>query len=160
MQKARLKTRSRRAIWIAVTAAAVAALGAAYLWFPRGLRGPETVAQNFIEAFLDVSPDEPDYSGRLRAAAHLDQADDPQSVIDGLSTRIALDFLRLRRRQGAVQRIAIGESRRPAPTHYVTALRVVERVDNSRGSLTRRFNVVLLKSDNGDWRVTSVAVIE
>ena len=123
--------------------------------FPRGLRGPETVAQNFFYALLQA----PDDAARLRAAAHLDESDDPQTLVEGLSTRIALDFLRTRVVQGAAYNVDVADSRRSAAERYYVVLRVVERAGDD-ASLTRRFAVTLQKAENGDWRIATLTLIE
>lgn len=154
MHKGGRLARKRRNRWIGI-GVVMLIVGAAFLFFPRGLRGPETVARNFFDALLQA-PDDP---ARLRAAAHIDENDDPDTLVDGLATRIALDFLRARMRQGANYDVSVAEARRPGVQRYTAVLRVTENAEG-RLSPMRRFEVGLQKADNGDWRVSSVTVIE
>lgn len=150
------QTRIRRAhgIGIAVLVVAIAA-AMVVAFFPGSLRGPETMARQYLEALLQAPGD----AARLRALAHLAEADDPEILLEGLATRVALDFLRARERQGAVHNIEVAEARRPTPPVYEVVLWVVESADG-RTVQRRRFQVNLHKADNGDWRIGTVALSE
>ncbi len=154
MQKNGRQTRRRRAILIGVSALIVI-LGVLITLYPRGSRAPEYVAENFLTALLQTPQD----TERLRAAARLDEGSDPQAVVEGLSTQIVLDFLRARTRQGAMYRIDVTESTQLAAQRYLVVLRVAE--SGSEDSLSsRRFNVTLQKTNNGDWQAALLAVVE
>jgi len=157
MHKDEQRPRSRRKIRIGVAATAAVVMlvtTAVIVFFPRGLRGPETVARQFFEALVQT----PDDVEGLRAAARIGESDDPQALIDGLSTRVALEFMRARERQGATYNVRVVEAKSPAARNYVTLLSVTDRAD--RASPVRRFQVNLKKADNGDWYVANVAVME
>ncbi len=116
-----------------------------------GLRGPGAVAREFLEALLRMPED---YT-TLRKIANLGESDDPRSLIEGVSTRVTLDFLRARARQGVVLDVSVAESRRPEPGRYAVILRVLENADGG-SSRSRRFQVRLQRSDAGDWRIISI----
>lgn len=159
MQEVGSQTRLRRTRWIGVAAlVAIIVVIAAVLivaFFPGGLRGPETMARQLVEALLQAPQD----SARLRAAARLTETDDPETLLEGLATRVALDFLRARERQGAVHHISVAETRRPSPQRYVVVLWVVEKADGQAAE-SRRFQVSLQKAENRDWRIAAVTVSE
>jgi hypothetical protein len=154
MQKGGRRIPSRRVRWLGVLVL-TALIAAAVILFPRGLRGPETVAIEFLEALLQT-PDDPE---RLRAAAHLADGDDPQRLLGELTTRITLEFLHARERQGMQHRIGVSERHRPTPQSYAMVLKVTEQDDNEQLH-TRRFHVGLQQAENGDWRVSAVRVAE
>ncbi len=155
MHEVRWQTRIPRARWIGVAALVAIAAVVIVTFFLGSRRGPETVARQFVEALLQA----PEDAARLRSAAHLAEADDPVALLEGLATHVALDFLRARERQGAVHRISVAETRRPAPQRYVVLLWVVENADG-QAAQNWRFQVSLQKTDNGDWRITAVALSE
>jgi len=144
----------RPARWIGV-AVVVAIAAIVIVLFARSPRGPETVARQFLDALLQA----PEDTARLRAAAHLAESDDPEALLEGLSTRVALEFLRARERQGAVHDVSIAETRRPAPQRYVAVLRVVENADGAPVQ-SWRFQVSMQTTDDGDWRIVAVALSE
>ncbi len=156
MKKGARQTRTRRTKWIgAALLLAVLALGVVtvMVFSPRSLRGPESVARQFVEALLQQSND----ISRLRAAAHVSESDDPEILIDGLSTRVAFEYLRARARQGASHELRIVEGHRSGSQRYVAVLQVIENADG-HATPARRFQVNLLKADDGDWRIVTVAV--
>lgn len=147
------KTQKRRWRWLGVLVL-VALVAAAIVYFPRGLRGPESVAREYLDALARAPQDLP----ALRTAGHLADNDDPLAPIEGLSTRVALEFLYARTRLGAAPRISVVESRRPAPLRYAVVLEVSDPDD--RAAPPRRFAVNLQQNDDGDWRVGALSVVE
>jgi hypothetical protein len=143
--------RTRRSIVAALGLAAL--IAAAIAFFPRGLRGPETVASDFLSVLISAPDDLP----RQRRAGHLDEGDDPLALADGLPTRVAFTFLAARGGQGAVFDIDVVE-RRPDAQDYVAVLSVSERDDDA--SSTRRFAVTLRQTPSGDWRVSAVSAVD
>jgi hypothetical protein len=131
-----------------------ALIAAAVVFFPRGLRGPETVAGAFVETLMQA----PDDMAKLRAAGHLAEDADPLARIGDLPTRIALDFLHARERQGAGHALRVTERRRPAPQRYALTLEVSERGDAEAPA--RRFALALQQADDGDWRVESIRAVD
>jgi hypothetical protein len=149
------KKQKRRLRWLgALTLTAL--IAAAVFFFPRGLRGPESVASAYLEVLMQA----PDDFVRLRSAAHLLESDDPLAGINDLPTRIALEFLHARERQGVGHDLRIVERRRPAAQRYAVTLEVTERSSSSEPAPARRFAIAMQQRDDGDWRVAAISAIE
>lgn len=147
--------RTRRKRW-GITAAIVVVVGAATaLLIPRGLRGPERIA---IE-FLDASIQAPNDTARLRAAAHVDDTVDPRTLLQGLSTGVTLNFLHARQTQGTAQSVSVLNREQPAPQRYVVTLRVLE---SGIGAIAAPRDVVvqLQEIDGSGWRIASVRAVD
>jgi hypothetical protein len=146
--------RTRRKRWgIGATAAVVLAVLAALL-IPRGLRGPERIAIDFIEISIHAPQDE----ARLRTAARIGDTEDPRALLQGLSTGVALGFLHARQTQGNAQSISVLNREQPAPHRYVLTLRVSEGGIGAAAS-SRDFVVQLQEADGG-WRLSSVRLVD
>lgn len=143
----------RRWRWLGVLIAA-ALVVVASIYFPRGLRGPETVAEEFVAALMHAPQD----LAALRAAGHLEPERDPLALIDDASTRIALDYLHARERQGVAHALEIAERRQPGARDYVAVLAVHERDDALAPG--HRFAVSLQQAEDGEWRVRAVGLLE
>ena len=128
------------------------ALGAtAMVLFPRASRGPERTAGEFLEALIQTPAD----TVRLRAAARLTGTQDPQALLQGLSTGVTLNFLQARHAQGISQDIMVLERQQSVPQRVNVRLRVSE-VSAAGGASPRDFAVQLEPITDGDWRVASL----
>jgi hypothetical protein len=150
MQKNENRTGTKRVRW-GVTAALLLVAGvSAIVLFPRGLRGPERSAGEFLELMMQTPVD----VERLRNAAHITTADDPRTLLQGLSTGVTLSFLQARQAQGVSQDISVIARQQPAPQRYTVTLRVSDTALAEPAS--RDFIVQLEQIADGDWRVVSI----
>jgi hypothetical protein len=154
--------RALRVRWIGALVMAAALTTAAVMYYPRrspAVRGPDTVAVEFMEALMQAPAD----AERLRAAGHLEAGDElPPAIdriVDRMATRLALDYLHARLQQNAGYRVRVIERRQPEPRRYAVLLAVGERAETEAAS-PRRFQLGLQQLENGDWRVTGVSAVE
>jgi hypothetical protein len=113
---------------------------------------PEGRAQDFIDTLVTAPTD----AQKLRDIANLASGRDPEDLIDGLSTRVALDFLRAQRDQGAMLKFAQGEARRIDDRRRDVTIRVSYRQPGAKTNLAVRFQVRLEKDAQGQWRIARV----
>lgn len=149
MQPHQRQVRAKRIRW-GVTAVLLL-VGTSAIFLPRGLRGPEQSAGDFLETLIQT----PNDTERLRRAAHINPSDDPQTLLHGLSTGVTLSFLQARQAQGAAQNISVVARQQPAAQRYQVTLRVSDASIADAASL-RDFVVQLEQVTDGDWRVISM----
>lgn len=113
---------------------------------------PESRARDFIEALV-VSPTE---TQTLRDIANLAAEQDPQALIDGLSARIGLDFLRARQAQGVTLKFVQGETRRADDAQRVVMINVTYLQPGTPVTGEVRFQVWIEKDNQGRWRIARV----
>jgi len=113
---------------------------------------PESRATQFIETLVV----DPGNSQRLRGLADITADQDPRSLVHGLSTQVALDYLRTRNHQGEKQDFSIEAVRLQGSSRRV----VTVLVDRAGRELDRseavRFHVVLKDVASRGWLVTAV----
>jgi hypothetical protein len=148
------KNRIRRLRWW-IAAALLLILGTTTIVLgPPGLRGPDRVASEFLDALIQTPAD----AARLRAAARLAEADDPQTLLQGLSTNVTLTFLQARQTQGISQDIRV-LGRLEGNQRYTVTLRVAE-ASTGPVSAPRDFIVQLQPATDGTWRIVSLRAAE
>ena len=113
---------------------------------------PEGQARDFIQTLV-MSPAE---TQRLRELANIATDRDPEDLLDGLSTRVAVDFLRAKEAQGAALDFGRGEVQRVDAIRQVIGVRVSYAPAESGASSEIRFQVYLEKDDQGHWRIARV----
>jgi hypothetical protein len=145
--------RVRRLRWWMGAALLSALVVTAIFVSPWALRGPDRMASEFLDALIQAPAD----ASRLRLAAHLDDPENPQALLQGLSTNVTLNFLQARQAQGISQDIRVLERRNAGPDYTVT-LRVSE--SSSATVVPRDFIVQLQKAGNGEWRIASLRASE
>src|SRR3972149_3298732 len=112
------ETGKRNTTWIAGIWLGSALTAGEPLWGTPGGR-----ARDFIEALVTA----PAETQPLRDIANLAPEQDPEALIDDLSARVGVDFLRARQAQGVSLKFVPGETRRPEDAartmaHNVTPL--------------------------------------
>lgn len=113
---------------------------------------PESRARDFIEA-LAASPTE---TQTLRDIANLAAEQDPEALIDGLSARVGLDFLRARQAQGVTLKFVQGETRRADDAQRVVMINVTYPQPGTPVTGEVRFLVWIEKDNQGRWRMARV----
>ena len=112
---------------------------------------PETHATGFVRALIV----DPGNSQLLQELANVPSGQDPASVVHGLSTEVALNFLQTRERQGEKQKFAVDAVRLKGSSERIVAVRV-SRI-GGKGSGAVSFRVVLRDVPGRGWLVTAVS---
>ncbi|GAB4514057.1 MAG: hypothetical protein Tsb0026_19170 [Sulfuricaulis sp.] len=130
------------------------------LWLVLGLaacepfwNSPEGHARDFIEALVTT----PAQIQSLRDIANLPPEQNPETLIDDLSARVGLDFLRARQAQGVSLKFVQGETRRVDDMHRVVMIRVTYLQPGTPVAGEVRFLVRMEKGDQGRWRIARIA---
>lgn len=113
---------------------------------------PESRARDFIEALVAT----PTEIQSLRDIANLSPEQDPAALIDDLSARVGLDFLRARHAQGVTLKFLQGEVRRADDAHRSIVVNVTYLQPGTPLTGEVRFLVVIEKDNQARWRVARV----
>ena len=131
-------------------------LGTLVLW---GLAGcepfwtaPEGRAQDFIETLVTQPVD----TQKLRAIAHVAPDRNPEDLLDDLSARIAVDFLRAKRAQEVVLDFGQSDVRQINITRRMVTVRVSYRQPGAPANGEVRFQVRLEKDNRDQWHIVRV----
>lgn len=113
---------------------------------------PESRATQFLETLVV----DPGNLQQLRKLADVASDADPASVVQGLSTQVALEYVRTLQRQGEKQNFSIGPVRIQGASSRVVTVVVTSSGEqpNRRGAV--RFHVVLKNVAGRGWLVTAV----
>jgi len=115
-------------------------------------------AESRARLFMETLVQEPDNRTRLGELAG--PADgDPESVLDGLSTRLAIGYLRARHRQGMQLDFAVATAQRTDPDRRTVRVAVAAPAAGLRHERDGRirFETILERSEPHGWRVTRVS---
>ncbi len=113
---------------------------------------PESRAQDFIEALVTAPTD----AQKLREIANVTPERNPEDLVDDLSARVALDFLRAKKFQGAALEFDQGaDGRKDAARRAVTIL-VTYLQPGTQTNDEVRFQVMVEKDEQGHWRIAHV----
>ena len=92
----------------------------------------------------------------LRDIANLSPEQNPDALIDDLSARVGLDFLRARHAQGVTLKFLQGEVRRADGTHRAVMVNVTYLQPGSPLIGEVRFLVLIEKDSQARWRIIRV----
>lgn len=113
---------------------------------------PEDHARDFIQTLV-MSPAE---TPRLRELANIAADRNPEDLLDGLSARVAVDFLRAKEAQGMALDFVRGEVRQEGAARQVVGVRVRYAPDGSGASGELRFQIHMEMDDQRRWRIARV----
>ena len=113
---------------------------------------PEGRAREFIETLVTA----PAETQPLRDIANVPPEQNPETLIDDLSARVGLDFLRARQAQGVSLKFVQGETRRANDTHRTVMIHVTYLQPGIPVTGEVRFLVRIEKNDQGRWRIARV----
>lgn len=113
---------------------------------------PEGHARDFIQTLVMT----PAAIQQLRTLANITVDRNPEDLLDGLSARVAVDFLRAKEAQGVTLDFGHGEVQRTAATQQVVGVRVAYVPAESGANSEIRFQVDMEKDDQGRWRIARV----
>jgi len=113
---------------------------------------PETRARDFIEALV-TSPTEME---QLRDVANLSSERHPEELLDDLSARVGLDYLRTLQAQGESLKFVQGESRRLGETRRTVKVHVTYLQPGTPTMGEVRFLVRIEANGQNHWRIAHV----
>lgn len=143
----RERTNGRKTTWVAGIWLALIVAACEPFWST-----PETRARDFIEALVTA----PAETRPLRDIANLPPEQDPAALIDDLSARVGLDFLRARQAQGVSLKFVSGETRRAGDAQRTVVIHVTYLEPGTPVAGEVRFLVRSEKDDRGRWRIARV----
>ncbi len=113
---------------------------------------PEGRARDFIEALVTA----PAEAQALRDIANLPPEQNPEALIDDLSARVGLDFLRARHAQDVSLKFVTGETRRLDEARHTVMIHVSYLQPGTPTTDEVRFLVRIEKDAQGRWRIARV----
>ncbi len=113
---------------------------------------PERRALDFVETLVTAPAD----TQQLRDIARLAPDRNPEELLDGLSIRVTLDFLRARQAQGVTLKFAQTGARRVTDTRRVITVQASYLQPDTPLNNDVRVQVQLDKDDQGRWCITRV----
>ena len=136
-----------RVAWVGSLLVIILAAGCDVAW-----NAPEGHARDFIQTLVTA----PAETEQLHELANIPADRNPEDLLDGLSARVAVDFLRARQAQGAALDFGRGEVQRTDATRQVVGVRVTYAPNGSGANSEVRFQVYMEKDDQGRWRIARV----
>lgn len=113
---------------------------------------PEIRAKNFIEALVTSSAE----TEQLRDIANLASERQPEELLDGLSARIGLNYLRTIQAQGGSLKFVLGEIHRLDVARRTVKVHVAYLQPGAPAMSEVRFLVNLEARDPNTWRIVRV----
>jgi hypothetical protein len=138
---------SSRSAWAAGALLLLGLAGCESIW-----NAPEGRALDFAETLVTMPAD----MQKLRDIANLAPERNPEDLLDGLSVRVALDFLRAKQTQGVALKFALGETRQINVSRRVVSIRVSYLQPGTPANSEVHLQVRIEKDDQGRWCITRV----
>ena len=113
---------------------------------------PEGRALDFAETLVTMPSD----MQKLRDIANLAPDRNPEDLLDGLSARVAVGFLRAKQAQGVALKFALGEARQIDALRRAVSIRVSYLQPGTSANSEVRLQVQIEKDAQGRWCITSV----
>jgi hypothetical protein len=113
---------------------------------------PESRALDFTEALVTMPAD----MQKLRDIANLAPDRNPEDLLDGLSARVAVDFLRAKQAQGVALKFALGEARQINASRRAVSVRVSYLQPGTPANSEVRMQIQIEKDAQGRWCITRV----
>jgi hypothetical protein len=114
---------------------------------------PEGRAQDFIETLVTRPVD----IQRLRDLAYAAPERNPEDLLDGLSARVAVEFLRAKSTQGVVMNFARSDARQINATRRMVTVRVSYQPPGAPVDSEVRFQVQIEKNSQDVWYIARVS---
>ena len=113
---------------------------------------PESRALDFAEALVTMPAD----TQQLRDIAYLAPDRNPDDLLDGLSARVAVDFLRAKQTHGVALKFALGETRHIDVLRRAVSVRVSWLQPGTPANSEVRMQIQIEKDAQGRWCITRV----
>lgn len=137
---------SRKSAWI-VSVLFLFVTGCEPFW-----NSPENRALDFAEALVTAPADKQ----KLRDIAHLSADGNPEDLLDGLSARVALDYLRAKQAQGMTLKFALDGAKQIDALRRQVSIHVSYLQPGTPANSEVRMQVQIEKDGQGRWRITHV----
>lgn len=138
---------SRKSAWAAGVLFLFGFAGCDPFW-----NAPEGRALDFTEALVTTPAD----MQKLRDIANLASDRNPEDLLEGLSGRVALDFLRAKQAQGVALKFAPGEVRHIDAMRRAVSIRVSYLQPGMPANSEVRLQVQIEKDNQGRWCIKRV----
>jgi len=118
-----------------------------------GFSEPQDRAREFVETLVTA----PGESDKLREIARLSPERQPEDLLEGLSARVTLDFLRARRTQDMALNFSVKDMQKSDNDHRLVTIRV-GYADGADKAAEKELllQVSVERNGQGDWRITHV----
>ena len=113
---------------------------------------PEGHASDFIQTLVTT----PAATQELREFANIAPDRNPEDLLDGLSARVAVDFLRAKEAQGASLDFSRGQVQRLDAARRVVEVHVGYAPAEGGERNQIQFQVLMEKDDQGRWRIDRI----
>lgn len=113
---------------------------------------PEGRARDFIETLVMTPAD----MQKLRDIANITPDRNPEDLLDGLASRVPLDFLRAKLAQGVTLTFAQSDARKIDATHRTVTIRVTYLEPGTPTGGEVRFQVQSEKDAQDHWHIARV----
>jgi hypothetical protein len=113
---------------------------------------PEGRALDFAEALVTAPAD----VQKLRDIANIGPERNPEDLLDGLSVRVALDFLRAKQAQGVTLKFSAGKVRVIDAVQRAISVHVSYLQPGTTANSEVRIQVQIENDGQGRWRITRV----
>lgn len=117
-----------------------------------GFSEPQDRAREFVETLV-TAPGELD---KLREIARLAPERQPEDLLEGLSARVTLDFLRARRSQDMALNFAVKDMQKPDNARRLVTIRVGYADTGKVAEKELLLQVSVERSGQDDWHITRV----
>lgn len=117
-----------------------------------GFSEPQDRAREFVESLVTA----PGESDKLREIARLAPERQPEDLLEGLSAKVTVDFLRARRMQDMALNFAVKDTQKPDDNRRLVTVRVGYADAGKAAEKELLFQVSVERNETGDWRITRV----
>jgi len=117
-----------------------------------GFSEPQDRAREFVETLVTA----PGESDKLREIARLAPERQPEDLLEGLSARVTLDFLRARRTQDMALDFAVKDMQTPDNDRRLVTIRVGYAEAGKEAEKELLLQVSVERNGRGDWHITRV----
>lgn len=117
-----------------------------------GFSEPQDRAREFVETLVTA----PGASDKLREIARLAPERQPEDLLEGLSARVTVDFLRARRMQDMALNFVVKDTQKPDDNRRLVTVRVGYADAGKVAEKELLFQVGVERNEEGDWRITRV----
>jgi len=117
-----------------------------------GFSEPQDRAREFVETLVTA----PGASDKLREIARLAPERQPEDLLEGLSAKVTVDFLRARHTQDMALNFAVKDTQKPDNNRRLVTVRVGYADAGKVAEKEWLFHVSVERNETGDWRITRV----
>ena len=117
-----------------------------------GFNEPQNRAREFVETLVTV----PGASDKLREIARLSPERQPEDLLEGLSAKVTMDFLRARHAQGMALDFSVKDTQKPDNNRRLVTVRVGDVETAKATEKEWLFQVSVERNEKDDWHIIRV----